>query len=758
MFTYDPQSSMTVNLDFRYRNFLNLRGNRNQEINIGDLSQQGLARNRFDIEKHLIACFGAHIFDLTSEDTKILLSEYLPSLDIETKASHLLAVYEPIGDCAHPFTEEEIAYINDALAPVTEPTDFEVFSHEAFRLKEAELSATHDVALQFLLNWIRDCSNLNAEFAAQMVRLGVVRRVVAEGETSFVPITVDQARNLKFDAVYSISIQSGRMSDEMKRFLDQVLFVLAFRASDETRPAFLRMTDTGSRLEMQIRADLKTRQVQVPRFFRKTVTRQNGTTHFAISFYLLSNMDAQLVQNFLSTNPHLKPAAYFDAYIKNKSKANVAEGKVAVTSATKGRYDYSAIPQELITGMTPEEVRAFVQEQSQAIQEFNDRYGEKKYVVTKEEKEQKEQSIKERIEKRGKSKVRKQESITMTSKIEHADTQKFSISNLFMYLDTMGVKIEEIDREKANFDFFSSMHIYYTARQQTEEADQDSKHLFAFQRSLQFSHNFHYDSNEFTVTTKGFVNVVDLLTFERFQQSYDHPTVFYVDFIIGVLSFLKSGHHASSANIVNMATKVYGALGYNYNSEEVRQRIRCSIYHGSHVGSMRMQLLYVYLRHQTNPLSNAIVLRLNTNPPLSMPFLNLSLYIEGLAKVQFFRFFGAQLYLNIMEFRENIDTINKIKHFAAPYANYLYGKTVTIPASIVEQLNRFAPLARALAILLPTSSLNMSASLRKMIVQASSIDINSDITVQAYITAYRSNIRQITAASLAQGQITVSNE
>jgi len=759
MFNYDPNFSIAINLDFRYRNFLNLRSNRGKDICLGDLSQQGLERNRFPTERHLIAARGAHLFSLQSPDIRILLSEYIPEIEENTTASHLLALFDPVGDCAHPFDKNQVEILNDALAPAAELIDAEVFDGEAFTQKYNEFEAIFDSALTMVLNWIRDHAGTSNEFAMQMVRAGVLTKRTVDGDVQYVPITLDQAKGIKFDLAYSISIQAGRMPQQVKDFMDKILFVLAFRTNDVSKYAFLRMTDAGSQLEQIIRAENKSRQVNIPNFFQNTVDRSTKHSHFHIRLFLLDDVDATLAASFATVNPHQKPSVFFDNFLKSKAKKYVKDGHLTVTKETISEKDAAHIPKEILDEISADDLQKEILRQGARIESYKDRHLKKEHYITEDDDRSREQerSKKERKKGRSPSKVRKVRATTLVSKIEHSDQNEFIFDNLFYFLDTNDIHYHPLALDNVNLDFLTALHIYYTSRNQIEEPDADVKHLFGFQRALQFVHNFHYDSNEFTVTKRGFINAVDVNSLASFQDSYAEPTPYYVDFIIGVLSYLKSGHHATSANIVNMATKVYGALGYSFTPEIVRQRIRASLYHGGHPGSIRMQLLYIHYRNRTEPLSNAILLRLNTNPPLSMPFLNLALYIEGLAKVQFFRNFGPALFLNINQFRDNIGTVQKLKHYAAPYANYLYGKTATIPSIVIEQILLFAPLARALTILLPNSSLNMSASLRKLILQAASIDIGSDITVQAYITTYRTNIRTISAEQMQNSSNLIQN-
>jgi hypothetical protein len=171
--------------------------------------------------------------------------------------------------------------------------------------------------------------------------------------------------------------------------------------------------------------------------------------------------------------------------------------------------------------------------------------------------------------------------------------------------------------------------------------------------------------------------------------------------------------------------------------DAIKNRIRLSVYHGAHVGSVRLQLLYWRVRSTKTPLTNAISYRLTTDPPSFMAVCNLERFADGLNQIGFFTHMKETLPIQYNDFKECMSRIHAVKHYANPYSGYMYNVNLPFPEIDISNARQLAPYAFALNAVLPNSTLLSSASLKKLTELTSVNAIGASMQVEAFVSAFR---------------------
>jgi hypothetical protein len=209
---------------------------------------------------------------------------------------------------------------------------------------------------------------------------------------------------------------------------------------------------------------------------------------------------------------------------------------------------------------------------------------------------------------------------------------------------------------------------------------------------------------------------------------------------------MKSGHHATAANLDNTLCKLYGALGLSLNINIARDMIATAVYNGPHVGSMRLTYAYLLMRNARQKISGALAYRLFPNPPMSAAYCNLELFMDSLNAALFFDVLDKKS--EYLSFKQNMKEIRETMWYVAPYSIYMFGKTTPDPTYAKAQAATLAAYASAIGDALPNTSLTMSPALMKLANEANRNSISSALYVRAYSGAFVRYFRQSIETSL----------
>lgn len=283
--------------------------------------------------------------------------------------------------------------------------------------------------------------------------------------------------------------------------------------------------------------------------------------------------------------------------------------------------------------------------------------------------------------------------------------------------------------------FIGALAVFTMEYNHTAATTDYEKCLFAYTRWLQFREGWLLDSQELCEFTLPEIKYDWTEMCAKFKDQDNRSELFYAATYCSAISFLKSGHHATAFNLPNTMSKLAGALGQALTPEEAVPWVRCAVYHGAHVGSMRLIIAHAWMAHQSGNITGAVAYRLHPTPPLFAAYINLSLFVESLAMIRFFEFMGKND--DLVRFRGAIARMKSVMHFCAPYSNYLYGSTLADPTNDKQIAAEFASLAIALNAAIPNSSLGLSPSLAKLAANAANVNVGAHLQVEAFIVAYR---------------------
>jgi hypothetical protein len=269
---------------------------------------------------------------------------------------------------------------------------------------------------------------------------------------------------------------------------------------------------------------------------------------------------------------------------------------------------------------------------------------------------------------------------------------------------------------------------------QVRTTNPDRSAEFAFTRMLSLRYGLFADSDELaTFHLRGPIAVPkDVL--RLFTDNYRRNEKYYILMYASAISFLKSGHHASAANLDNTIMKMMQAVNIPCTLDAARQMIATGVYAGTHAASMRLLIGYLLHRNVTQKVTNAVAYRLAPNPPNAAGYCNLELFIEALNAAGFF--YALDRVQEYNEFKRNMREIRATMWYVAPYSMYLYNRNVQDPLDIKASVAKLASYAAGISHALPSSSLNISPSLKKLADAQKVNSIAGPLFVQAYSAAF----------------------
>lgn len=271
---------------------------------------------------------------------------------------------------------------------------------------------------------------------------------------------------------------------------------------------------------------------------------------------------------------------------------------------------------------------------------------------------------------------------------------------------------------------------------------------FAATRMLIIRHGLIHDSTEVSIMEPKAPLIFEQAELSQWLMICKKPEMYYMCMTVAVVSFLKSGHHASAANLDNTLEKMLGAVSISVGREQSRNLLSTAVYNGTHPASMRLLVAYCMHRIQSKKLSAAISYRLSTAPPMAMGYHNLELFMDALNASEFFDTLNRTH--EYRAFKEHMVTIRRTMWYVAPYSLYLYGKTMPDPTYAKQEAAKYAAYAAAITQALPDTTLVFSPALRKMAQQAAVNSISAQLVVQAYVEAFRRFFRLMITSDMAE--------
>jgi len=190
-----------------------------------------------------------------------------------------------------------------------------------------------------------------------------------------------------------------------------------------------------------------------------------------------------------------------------------------------------------------------------------------------------------------------------------------------------------------------------------------------------------------------------------------------------VVSYLKSGHHITAANLQNTVVKMLGAMSDSLVTDpsHVQKMMVFAGYYGSHCGSIRLMVSRAYDQAQGGALSFALSRRLYPVPPGAVSTVTAMIFLSALDRANFFRMINRQ--------HEYISLVNTYRtwvtnmHLRSACSLYMYGRSMPEDQNMTAKMNSFLPYAHAIRDVMPHSSLAQSVALKRDAKAAADNDI-----------------------------------
>jgi len=287
----------------------------------------------------------------------------------------------------------------------------------------------------------------------------------------------------------------------------------------------------------------------------------------------------------------------------------------------------------------------------------------------------------------------------------------------------------------ASKSLLGELAIYMLSFHQLSGVSAERAREYAFTRTLVVRHELFLDNDEISPMAIDGNLETSMTEVVEWARMVRQPEKFYTCMYAACASFIRSGHHATAANLDNHLCKMLAAINVQVNKEHARQLLNTSVYNGTHPASMRLMLAYCMWRGRKQKISAAISYRLHSAPPFAMAYTNLEIFMDALHAADFF--FVLNRESEYRSFKEHLRTIKESMYYVAPYADYLYGKTAAEPSYERSEAAKSAAYAAALNSALPSTTLVFSPALKKLSEQASVNSIGAQLMVEGYAEAFR---------------------
>jgi hypothetical protein len=121
--------------------------------------------------------------------------------------------------------------------------------------------------------------------------------------------------------------------------------------------------------------------------------------------------------------------------------------------------------------------------------------------------------------------------------------------------------------------------------------------------------------------------------------------------------------------------------------------------------------------------------------------------MDSLDAVNFFGYINKKD--DYRDFKAAYAEFAAIAAYTAPYAEYLYGRSLPEPVDLKARMSRYAGYGEAIGRIMPDSTLVNSPSFAKLVSSSAANTILSGQTVEAYVTAYRTFIARLVSNKLS---------
>jgi len=240
-----------------------------------------------------------------------------------------------------------------------------------------------------------------------------------------------------------------------------------------------------------------------------------------------------------------------------------------------------------------------------------------------------------------------------------------------------------------------------------------------------------------------------------FNEHLENPLEVEVYTIASVISFLKSGHHATASNLTNTIKKLLVSMNSNLPSDDatIDKLFSYSTYHGFHAASVRLFTAQLLFESSRGNMNLAIQRRLYPAAPGSVAYVTAMIFLKSLSRAKFFTFIERDVEFSDLVSKYNV-WIQKT-HLAAPYAMYMYNKNAVEDLLFKSEFNEWMPYIAAMPSIMPTSSLRMSVALQRESDRSASNDIIGPIIAQAFGTGIASAATRSIRDSIDTGSLNI---
>jgi hypothetical protein len=285
--------------------------------------------------------------------------------------------------------------------------------------------------------------------------------------------------------------------------------------------------------------------------------------------------------------------------------------------------------------------------------------------------------------------------------------------------------------------FATELLIWASMHRHTTHPIPEHNYEVAFTRMLVLRHSLHRGSEENGLFVYGNRENIplDFAAVTWFIDSFRKPEAYYAGMFTSAISFLKSGHHANAFGVDNWLMKILNALNIQVDIAKSARMVNSCVYWGTHPANMLLLVNYLYLRAKNEGMTGAITYRMHPVPPMFAGICNLELFMEALNAVGFFDMMNKSS--EFTEFKAHMNVLRKTMHLCAPYAHYLYGLSSQTPIESKNAAARYAAYATAIDAVLPSGTLNLSPSLRKLALESGKNAIAANLQVEAFVKGYR---------------------
>lgn len=325
---------VSLNLNLTMNNLYGLKTKKFRGANFTDISDAGLQRKEFSVEKHLLLKTGIYFNQFENQEEK---QTFCDVLEIESDLSECIgfviaADFEDEEITSNAFSVEQIRYLQNFVRPPQEPKKKEIVAHKLWAEKLAEVADSVEAVSSNLAAQLFQLFKEDESFRSFCSSVKLTKREKKDADEV---LSHTEFISADFNTLSVIQSFAASAKIDVQDDIDTLKFFQSNRSREDFTRAFnfSSKTSIGQTLIKQIKTLLGLQNARIPDYLDNHFSNCEDTTPFVCEVYLIfggSNLqapdmsDGELFKSYAGENiPKLddrRNQSFYDSMRRNKEE------------------------------------------------------------------------------------------------------------------------------------------------------------------------------------------------------------------------------------------------------------------------------------------------------------------------------------------------------------------------------------------------------------------------------------------------------